>query len=258
MQKELSALQRVQASDGYFFEQFAASTTPIPPTVIGSIATVDDESRLNDFRIDYDNQAFEDLYVEALYTIVHKVGRCESAPVEELFSYAQKAFRIDDAQHQQLLSRAHEEKVIPPVVLLNVLLLEARDLIAKDVNGFSDPFSMMGVVPGKRPKGSSPDPLAASKQALESDSEDTTNSDVECAIPPRSPAAIEKQRQYTGLLHRFGGSFRRNTANKKKKDEARMIPVKRIKASSVQRKTLNPKWNEKFQFVVDDVNSPKY
>lgn len=61
------------------------------------------------------------------------------------------------------------------------------------------------------------------------------------------------------MLQRFGGSFRRRVGSKKcPKNKYKGIPVKLIKASSVQHKTLNPKWNEKFQFIVDDVNKDMY
>ncbi|VDN03420.1 unnamed protein product [Thelazia callipaeda] len=247
----VEVFEQVQASDGYFFEQFGVSTTTMS-SVLESVATGDDEEQLNNFKVYSDIQ---DLYVEALYTIVHKVGKCQTVPDEQLLSYVQEAFEMDDIRHQQLLLRAQEEK--PPVFLLNVLLLEARDLIAKDVNGFSDPFSMMGVIPSIYRKMGSPETAAAAKELFE-DGEDTANSDVDCSKLPRS-AAVDKRRQSGSLFQRFGGSFRLGgVGNRKKKYEARLIPAKLIKASLVQRKTLNPKWNEKFQFIVDDVNADRF
>ncbi|VDO21883.1 unnamed protein product [Haemonchus placei] len=148
------------------------------------------------------------LYVEALYTIAHKVGKEECESRENLYKYVRSAFQGNTQLHNILMEKAKQNK--PPVVLLNVLLLEAKDLIAKDINGFSDPFAMMGVVPGKRQV----------IEVIESNEEDVAKS----------------------LRRSDGGT----------------IPAKLIKASSVQRKTLNPQWNERFQFIVDDVQTDRF
>uniref|UniRef100_A0A183UGJ0 C2 domain-containing protein n=1 Tax=Toxocara canis TaxID=6265 RepID=A0A183UGJ0_TOXCA len=250
------ALFRVQASDGNFFEQFATGhTTTHAPTKENE--GCDAKVFIRNLSINGDEKLLEDLYIEALYTIVHKVGRSSGFPDEKLTEYVQQSFRVDDDRHKRLLSRANEEK--PPVVLLNVLLLEARDLIAKDVNGFSDPFSMMGVIPGKMRNSRSPDGSPKTeKSGTESES---AGNEEDGDISPMSPHPVEKQKQLGGVLQRFGGSFQRRigSSKKNKKDmDSKQIPAKLIKASSVQRKTLNPKWNEKFQFVIDDVATDRF
>lgn len=56
----------------------------------------------------------EQLYVEVLYTIKFKVGSPSgqtSQYQEELYSYAQKAFKISNEMHKRYLSIASEEKV---------------------------------------------------------------------------------------------------------------------------------------------------
>uniref|UniRef100_A0A915C336 BAI1-associated protein 3 n=1 Tax=Parascaris univalens TaxID=6257 RepID=A0A915C336_PARUN len=249
---------QVQASDGNFFEHFTTiAHTTMPSLSAKENETFDINSLLKNCSINGDQKSLEDLYVEAVYTIVHRVGRFSGIADDKLTQYVQQSFRFDDERHMHLLSRANEEK--PPVVLLNVLLLEARDLIAKDVNGFSDPFSMMGVIPGKTSKfraldGSSVTDKSETEKELASNVDDSD-------IPPLSPRTAEKQKQLGGVLHRFGGSFQRrigSSKRQKKESDNKQIPAKLIKASSVQRKTLNPKWNEKFQFVVDDVNTDRF
>ena len=54
------------------------------------------------------------LYVEALYTIKHKIGTTNEnhlSPIQDLYGYVQQAFDIQQADHQRLLARADEEKV---------------------------------------------------------------------------------------------------------------------------------------------------
>ena len=97
--------------------------------------------------------------MEVLYTIQNKVG-ASTGPYsyykEDLYLYAQQAFGIHPENHRTFLSIASEEKVRnstfnycsdstrdikrcfllqPPIVVLNVVVLEAEGLEAKDANG---------------------------------------------------------------------------------------------------------------------------
>lgn len=77
-------------------------------------------------------------------------------------------------------------------------------------------------------------------------------------VAAETGAADPKHHQHRNVLQRFSGSFRRKAGTRRERLEAAFetedgIPARIIKASSVQHKTLNPKWNEKFQFVVGDV-----
>lgn len=56
----------------------------------------------------------EQLYIEVLYTIRYKIGSSSnqtSQYQEELYSYAQKAFKVSNDVHRRYLGIASEEKV---------------------------------------------------------------------------------------------------------------------------------------------------
>lgn len=75
-----------------------------------------------------------------LYEILHNVGCDVTYEVGQtaLFSYAQDAFKIPNEKHRYLMEVA--EKKEAPEVMVNVEIIEAKDLAPKDSNGFSDPF----------------------------------------------------------------------------------------------------------------------
>ncbi|MFH4973959.1 hypothetical protein AB6A40_000668 [Gnathostoma spinigerum] len=255
-QTEIS--QQVQNSDGGFFEQFLAPTSDemkVPDETTGSN---DGKLFIKKLSLNADDTRMEDLYVEVLYTIKHRVGLPNGVSNEQLIQYAQRAFGITGREHDRLMNRAKQEK--PPIVLLNVLLLEARDLIAKDVNGFSDPFTMMGVVPGNRRQ--SITSVQSTRVGTTTNGREVDKSKESENFNTLQGAQTDDQTKSKSpiLTEHFGGSFRRkiggNDGTLRNHDkDGRQIPAKLIKASSVQRKTLNPKWNEKFQFVVDDVST---
>ncbi|EEC08524.1 munc13-4, putative [Ixodes scapularis] len=90
---------------------------------------------------------WDELYVEVLYTVEHKLGCGGGGAIGpgELHAYAQRAFNMPPESHRRLLALAREEK--PPIPVLNVTVVEAQGLEAKDPNGFSDPYCMLGIQP---------------------------------------------------------------------------------------------------------------
>ena len=53
--------------------------------------------------------------------------------MNDLYRYAQLAFKMSNADHDRLFALVSGSK--PPIVVLNVEVLEAKNLDAKDANG---------------------------------------------------------------------------------------------------------------------------
>ncbi|CAH2982555.1 unnamed protein product [Chilo suppressalis] len=87
------------------------------------------------------SMTIDELYLEILYEILHNVGGCDvSCEVGQAvtLSYVQEAFKIANDKHTELLTKAEAKE--PPELMLNVEVVEAKDLVPKDPNGLSDPF----------------------------------------------------------------------------------------------------------------------
>jgi BAI1-associated protein 3 len=82
----------------------------------------------------------DELYAEILYEILHNVGCDVSLEIGQtaLISYAQDAFKVPNNKHNQLMAEAEMKEA--PEILINVEIIEAKDLKPKDSNGLSDPF----------------------------------------------------------------------------------------------------------------------
>nr|XP_045586368.1 BAI1-associated protein 3-like [Procambarus clarkii] len=228
--------------------------------------------RKSEFRLS--KVEMEGLYVEVLYTVFHKIGaqhHTEKRDIsEDLLRYAQAAFHIDPQDHARLQAVAQEEK--PPILVLNLVVMEAENLEAKDPNGFSDPYCMLGIQPavqgGVHPgsprdvysmaQGSPPPDSPRTRQGSRSSVETESDNDLERSSSCESPKAFSKEslRKH----HSFRLSFKRKpTEPKRERVEHRdslsnAIPAKIIRATSVKPHTLNPRWNEKFRLDIDDIN----
>uniref|UniRef100_A0A0A9YAH0 Protein unc-13 D n=1 Tax=Lygus hesperus TaxID=30085 RepID=A0A0A9YAH0_LYGHE len=81
----------------------------------------------------------EELYRVVLYEIIHTIGAdADNNDRESLFQYLQDAFKMDDEKHSEALAEVREKEA--PSILLNVEVIQAKELYPKDANGLSDPF----------------------------------------------------------------------------------------------------------------------
>ncbi|XP_035472103.2 BAI1-associated protein 3 [Scophthalmus maximus] len=93
------------------------------------------------------------LYEEAVYTVVNRVGVPPPEHVksdEELFAYLLKVFDMGEEEHDIILQKVQESKRAS--FSLRVSVMKAKNLMAKDANGYSDPYCMLGILVGQSPR----------------------------------------------------------------------------------------------------------
>ncbi|KAM6904913.1 BAI1-associated protein 3 [Xenentodon cancila] len=93
------------------------------------------------------------LYEEAVYTVVNRVGVPAPEHVksdDELFAYLLKVFDMGEEEHDIILQKVQESKRAN--FSLRVSVMKAKSLMAKDANGYSDPYCMLGILVGQSPR----------------------------------------------------------------------------------------------------------
>ncbi|XP_061568153.1 BAI1-associated protein 3 [Cololabis saira] len=93
------------------------------------------------------------LYEEAVYTVVNRVGVPAPEHVksdDELFAYLLKVFDMAEEEHDIILQKVRESKRAN--FSLRVSVMKAKNLMAKDANGYSDPYCMLGILVGQSPR----------------------------------------------------------------------------------------------------------
>nr|XP_015804080.2 BAI1-associated protein 3 isoform X2 [Nothobranchius furzeri] len=93
------------------------------------------------------------LYEEAVYTVVNRVGVPAPEHVksdDELFAYLLKVFDMGEEEHEIILQKVQESKRAS--FSLRVSVMKAKSLMAKDANGYSDPYCMLGILVGQSPR----------------------------------------------------------------------------------------------------------
>ncbi len=155
--------------------------------------------------------------------------------------------------HDQLFAQINEEK--PPVIVLLIEIKKATDLSIKDANGFSDPYCMLGIVPGD--SGRISELKNFDSDSLESNQKDISKQNSIKKVGINRYSSKAEIGHKSSFIKRFS-SFRRSE-NKthvlpltqiSAKSNNVQLPAKYIKATTVKKATLNPEWNEKFRLLV--------
>ncbi|XP_046893485.1 BAI1-associated protein 3 [Hypomesus transpacificus] len=123
--------------------QGGSSTAAPPPEHIDQAFVPDRASR----------RELDLLYEEAVYTVVNRVGVPSPEYVAgegDIFSYLLKVFDLGQEEHDITLQRVQESKRAS--FSLRVSVMKGKNLMAKDANGYSDPYCMLGILLGQSPR----------------------------------------------------------------------------------------------------------
>lgn len=178
----------------------------------------------------------KEIYIEVLNVVQHRIG-ISGFTDEELLGYVRQVFKVNQHEHDLCLFKASELKV--PTLLLNVDIIEAKNLEAKDANGFSDPYCILGIIT----HGVTVD------YSFEGDRLPISGFGT-------SPTRVSDISSGTSLMNRFKKSLKLKKKPKLSSltKETRSI-VGNIQTTSVKPMTLDPVWNENYLFKLVDETS---
>nr|XP_032823287.1 BAI1-associated protein 3-like [Petromyzon marinus] len=93
----------------------------------------------------------ETLYEDITYMVHHWIGERENEDENnisrnQLLIYVQQVFNKSADEHLAVVNKVKNRT--PPSYTLFVEVIEARNLAAKDANGFSDPYCILGIIQG--------------------------------------------------------------------------------------------------------------
>ena len=151
--------------------------------------------------------------------------------------------------------------------------MEAKNLEAKDANGFSDPYCMLGIIPGNREiifeeesvSGMPTHHNNLSKMMTAPNFLNRNQAVLQQQPPQQSIAQLHSSgHKSSSLIKRFSSFRKSDKTNEKEKEKQSMtllnkeritkigvirgkLPAKLIKTTDVKRETLNPVWKEKFK-----------
>lgn len=120
----------------------------------------------------------EDLYLDVLYCLIHMIG-CDTKKINqfELVEHLRKAFQIEPKRHLELYN---EVSVKPdPRVKLSLGIIEAKELVSKDISGSNNPYCTFYVSSSK----DSPQSTSCKPQTLNPVWNETFTMDIEHKDP---------------------------------------------------------------------------
>jgi BAI1-associated protein 3 len=125
---------------------------------------------------------------------------------------------------------------------LNVEIVEAKNLEAKDANGFSDPYCMLGIVPGH-----------TDSSIIASDKFSSGTDDESPKMTGRKASKADVSSSFMRRFSSFGKSRKESSRGSKKSISSQgairdgKLPAKYIQTTDVKKATLNPVWLQKFR-----------
>ncbi|KAL0992850.1 hypothetical protein UPYG_G00099760 [Umbra pygmaea] len=138
LQKQENLLQAARAEC-----EGEGNVAPPPPEHVDQVFVPERSSR----------RELDLLYEEAVYTVVNRVGVPSSEYVTneaDIFSFLLKVFDMGQEEHDIILQRVQESKRAS--FTLRVSVMKGKNLMAKDANGYSDPYCMLGILLGQSPR----------------------------------------------------------------------------------------------------------